>query len=58
MATIDYAMCHNLRSFKMNNNNRQWISIFQKKSPKFFHNVRVLNFDEWMKNDINMTLWL
>jgi hypothetical protein len=37
----------------MNNNNGQWISILQKKSPKNFH-----NFDEWMKNDIKMTLWL
>jgi hypothetical protein len=30
VATFDYAMCHDLKPFKMNNHNGWWISIFQK----------------------------
>ncbi len=33
------------------------INIPKKSHQKIFI-MSLLNFDEWMKNDINMTLWL
>jgi hypothetical protein len=55
MATFDYTIYHNLRPYKMNNRNGQWMSIYIYNSLK---TLIVLNFDEWMKNDVNMILWL
>jgi hypothetical protein len=40
----------------MYNHNGQWISIFQKTFTKKSLQCHMLNFDEWMKNDINITL--
>ncbi len=53
---FDCVTCHNLKPSKMNNHNGWWTLTFQKKSSKFFHNV--VCFDEWMKSDVNMTIWL
>ncbi len=44
MATFDYATCHNLRQYKMNNHNGWWRSIFQNNNnchPKIFIVPRV-----------------
>jgi hypothetical protein len=38
MAIFDYAMCHNLRPYKMNNYNGWWKLILLKKS-KYPHNA-------------------
>jgi len=47
MAIFYCAMYHNLRPSKMNNPNGWWISIFQKKSPKYPHIVPCVEF-WWM----------
>ncbi len=55
---FDYAMCYNIKPFKMNNHNGRWTLIFQKKKTKKSLYCHMLKFDKWTKKDINMTLWL
>ncbi len=48
--------CHNLKPFKVNNHNGHWILILQKSFTKTSSYCHLLNLDEWMKNDVNVTL--
>jgi len=54
MENFDYATCHNLRPYKMNNNNGWWRSIFQNNNIYHPKILIVPNFDGLMKSNVNM----